>query len=58
MDDFLAHIPVVDEERLFQDQPDYALILSWHIGEELIKKLKELGFNNKFILPLPKPKII
>tara|TARA_B100001750_G_C15475760_1_gene582368 strand:+ start:335 stop:1576 length:1242 start_codon:yes stop_codon:yes gene_type:complete len=53
-----THIPVVDEERLFQDQPDYALILSWHIGEELIVKLKELGFKNKFILPLPKPKII
>src|SRR5262249_36787636 len=32
-------IPVVDEERLFGDQPEYALLLSWHIADELIPKL-------------------
>lgn len=53
-----THIPIVDEEKLFTDQPEYALMLSWHIGEELIKKLKELGYNGKFIIPLPEPKII
>lgn len=52
------HIPVVDEARLLKDQPDYALMLSWHIGEELMKKLRELGYKGKFIMPLPTPKII
>lgn len=52
------HIPVVDEERLFKDQPDYALVLSWHIGEELMKKLRELGYRGKFIMPLPTPRIV
>jgi 2-polyprenyl-3-methyl-5-hydroxy-6-metoxy-1,4-benzoquinol methylase len=51
------HIPVVDEEQLLKDQPEYILILSWHIGQELIKKTKEMGYKGKFIVPLPKPKI-
>lgn len=51
-------IPVVDETVLFSDQPDYALLFSWHIAEELIPKLKAKGFQGKFIVPLPEPKII
>lgn len=50
-------IPVLEESRLFEDQPDYALLLSWHIAEELIPKLREKGFRGKFIVPLPKPEI-
>jgi len=53
-----AHLPVVDENQLFKDQPDYALMLSWNIAEELIPKLKNKGYKGKFILPHPKPIII
>lgn len=53
-----THIPIVDEEILYSDQPDYGLLLSWHIGDELIKKLRERGFKGKFIAPLPEPKIL
>lgn len=53
-----THIPIVDEKILFEEQPEYALVLSWHIGEELMKKIRELGYTGKFILPLPKPKIV
>ena len=53
-------IPVVNQEDvLFGDiQPDYALILSWHIASELVEKLKGKGFKGKFIVPLPEPHII
>lgn len=51
-------IPVVEESRLFKDQPGYALLLSWHIAEELMPKLKQKGFKGDFIIPLPTPKII
>jgi hypothetical protein len=51
-------IPVVDESILFENQPEYALLLSWHIADELIPKLKQKGFRGKFIVPLPKPRII
>lgn len=53
-----THIPVVDEEKIFQEQPEYALILSWHIGDELMKIYRKLGYKGKFIIPLPVPKIV
>ncbi|MEK7602506.1 MAG: class I SAM-dependent methyltransferase [Patescibacteria group bacterium] len=53
-----THVPVVDESRLFAEQPEYALVLSWHIGTELVALMKKLGYKGKFILPLPKTKVI
>jgi hypothetical protein len=50
-------IPVVDETRLFEDQPEYAMLLSWHIADELMPKLAARGFKGKFIIPLPEPRI-
>ena len=38
-------IPVISESYLFEDQPDYAFILSWHIADELIPKLKKKGYK-------------
>ena len=51
-------IPVEDETRLYKDPPEYALLLSWHIADELIPKLREKGFAGKFIVPLPEPRIV
>ena len=51
-------IPVLDEERLFADQPDYALMLSWHIADELMPKLRQRGFRGGFIVPLPEPRVV
>lgn len=53
-----THIPVLDEKKLLEDQPEYALMLSWHIGQELMEKLRTAGYKGKFIMPLPKPEII
>ncbi len=50
-----VHIPVVAEKKLFKDQPDYAVILSWNIADELMHKLKYQGFKGKFIIPFPEP---
>jgi hypothetical protein len=51
-------IPVVEESKLYEDQPEYALLLSWHIAEELAPKLREKGFKGDFIVPLPTPRIL
>lgn len=52
-------IPILDESVLFvEPQPQYALLLSWHISEELVPKLKAKGFRGKFVIPLPKLKVI
>lgn len=53
------HIPVVPEERITQDRPDYALILAWNFAKEIMakqQKYRELG--GQFILPIPNPQII
>lgn len=53
-----TRIPVVDEARLFSDQPDCAVIFSWHIADELAPKLKAKGFRGQLITPLPVPRIL
>ena len=53
-----THIPVVDERRLFTEGPEYGLLLSWHIRDEIIPKFKANGFKGKFIIPLPQPTIV
>ena len=53
------HIPVVPEERIMQDKPDYALILAWNFAEEIMvkqQKYEELG--GRFIIPVPNPQIV
>jgi hypothetical protein len=51
-------IPVLEESKLFVDQPPYAMLLSWHIAEELMPRLRERGYRGKFIVPLPEPRIV
>ena len=52
-------IPIVDEMLLIENsQPDFLLMLSWHIADELMEKIKARGYRGKFIIPLPVPKIL
>lgn len=51
-------VPVINESELFKQQPEYAMLLSWHIADELIPKLRQRGFKGQFIVPLPEPRIV
>lgn len=51
-------IPVIDESRLYKDQPEHALLFSWHIADELMPKLAAQGFRGSFIVPLPEPRVV
>jgi hypothetical protein len=51
-------VPVLEESKLLDDQPEYALLLSWHIADELVPKLRSRGFRGKFIVPLPQPRVV
>ncbi len=53
-----TQIPVVDEAKLFADQPDAAVIFSWHIADELAPKLRAKGFRGQLITPLPVPRVL
>jgi len=53
------HIPVVTDEKLLEDKPDYALILAWNFAEEIMNNLKEYEkLGGKFLIPIPTPKIV
>jgi hypothetical protein len=51
-------IPVLEESKLYTDQPEYALLFSWHIADELIPKLRQKGYTGRFIVPLPTPFVV
>ena len=53
-----TQIPVVDEAQLFTDQPDCALLLSWHLADHLAPMLKAKQFRGQVIAPLPVPRIL
>ncbi|MDA9508850.1 methyltransferase [Bradyrhizobium sp. CCBAU 11386] len=53
-----TRIPVLDEKKLFVDQPEFALLLSWHIADELAPILRKNGYRGKFIVPLPTPRVL
>lgn len=53
-----THIPIVDNRIILKDKPDYILILAWHYSDYIIEQWKKKGVKAKFILPLPKFKII
>lgn len=51
-------IPIVEESRLFEDQPECAVIFSWHIADELAPKLRAKGFKGQLVTPLPVPRVL
>ncbi len=51
-------IPVVEESRMFADQPECAIIFSWHIADELAPKLRAKGYKGMLVTPLPVPKVL
>ena len=51
-------IPVVEESRMFADQPECAVIFSWHIADELAPKLRAKGYKGMLVTPLPVPRVL
>jgi hypothetical protein len=51
-------IPIVEESRLFDEQPDCAIIFSWHIADELAAKLRGRGYRGQLLTPLPVPRVL
>lgn len=46
-------IPIYGIEKIMQTKPDYILILSWNFKKEIMDKINNLGFEGKFIVPIP-----
>jgi hypothetical protein len=53
-----VQIPVIHEDAVFEDPPDYAILLSWNMASHLIRNYRANGFKGKFIMPVPEPEVI
>ena len=53
-----TRIPILDEARLYEEQPDFAILFSHHIADELMEKIRAKGFRGKFVTPLPSPQVV
>jgi len=51
-------IPIVNISNIMEIVPDYIIILSWNFKDEIIAKVKALGYKGKFIIPIPTWEII
>lgn len=52
------HIPVVVNQRLIDEQPDYVVVLAWHYAKPIMEQLKARGLKSDFIIPLPDFQIV
>jgi hypothetical protein len=53
-----THIPIVDNKIILKEQPDYIVILAWHYGDYIMKNWRAKGIKSKFVLPLPRFRVI
>ena len=53
-----VRIPVIHEDAMFEDNPDYALVLAWNMADHIIPKIRSIGFKGKFIVPVPELEVI
>jgi SAM-dependent methyltransferase len=54
-----THLLVYPLDKIYQEKPDYLLILCWNITGEVIEQLKDYhNAGGKFIIPIPQIKII
>jgi 2-polyprenyl-3-methyl-5-hydroxy-6-metoxy-1,4-benzoquinol methylase len=49
-----SHIPIVSEDVLYRDQPDYVIILPWNLKSEVMHQLRNAGVSAaRFVTAVP-----
>lgn len=49
-----SHIPVVNEDYLKNEQPDFVVIFPWNIKSEIMEQLSYIrAWGGKFVIPIP-----
>jgi len=53
-----TRIPILSNECLEKERPDYLVIFAWHLQDEIIAHLRSRGLKGSCIIPLPEVKLI
>ena len=54
-----THIKITNPSNIYLDNPDYILVCTWNLIDEILEEHKKFILNGgKFIIPFPVPKII
>jgi len=54
-----SHIPIVNEEMLKKEKPEYVIILPWNLTDEITSQLSYIRqWGAKFIIPIPELKVL
>jgi predicted TPR repeat methyltransferase len=54
-----SRIPIVNEDVLYRDKPDYVVILPWNLKSEVMRQLRDAGMPQaKFVTAVPALEIV
>jgi SAM-dependent methyltransferase len=54
-----SRIPIVSEDRLIEERPDYVVILPWNLREEIMQQLAYIDeWGGKFVTAVPDLKLV
>ena len=54
-----SRIPIINEETMKKEKPDYLVILPWNLQKEISNKTKYIKeWNGKWVIALPELKIL
>jgi len=51
-------IPIVNNQRLIDEQPHNVLLLAWHFAQPIAEQLRARGSKSTFYVPMPEVKVL
>lgn len=53
-----CRIPIVDNRRIIEEQPDAVVLMAWHYAEPIVERLRREGFKGEIWAPLPEVRCV